>query len=159
MKKNWLSPAKAIMLGSAFAGTLLLASCDKKDSAPVSTMYTISGSANGTQVVPAFNGTATGTITGTYDKQSNVLNYNVGWAGLTDTAGTVAFYSGASGVAGTPAQNLTVSAQGTTGNSTGTLTLTEEQELDLLGGNWYYSVGTLANVGGEIRGQIVATKQ
>jgi len=159
MKKNWLSPAKAIMLGTAFAGALLLTSCDKENDTPVNNKYTISGSASSGQVVPAFTGTGTGTITGTYDKQTNVLNYNVGWTGLTDTASTVALYSGASGAIGTSVQNLTVSTQGTAGTSTGTLTITEEQETDLLGGNWYYSVGTLANVGGEIRGQITATKQ
>jgi hypothetical protein len=28
----------------------------------------------------------------------------------------------------------------------------------LLAGKWYYSVGTLANIGGEVRGQITAAQ-
>ncbi|MES2649496.1 MAG: CHRD domain-containing protein [Bacteroidota bacterium] len=159
MKKDWFSPARLLMLSTAFAGTLLLASCDKDDDeTPVNNMYTISGNGTGAQVVPAFAGTGTGTITGTYDRSSNVLSYNVGWAGITDTATTVGFYKGASGSEGTSAQTLSVSTQGTTGNSTGTLNLTDEQETDLLAGNWYYNIGTLANPTGEVRGQITATQ-
>jgi hypothetical protein len=87
-----------------------------------------------------------------------MLNYNIGWTGLTDTASNVGFYSGATGVSGNSAQNLAVSVQGMTGSATGTLTLTDQQESDLLNGNWYYSVGTLANSTGEVRGQVTAAQ-
>ena len=159
MKKDWFSPARLLMLSTAFAGSLLLASCDDDDDdMPVNNTYNLSGNGSGTQVVPAFTGTGTGTISGTYDKQSNLLNYNIGWTGLTDTATTVGFYKGGSGSEGTSAQTLSVSTQGTTGSSTGTLNLTDEQETDLLSGNWYYNIGTLANPTGEVRGQITATQ-
>lgn len=154
MKQNWISPTRIVVLGTALAGALFFTSCKKDDDKNQNNTYTISGSGSASQVVPAYSGTGTGTITGTYNKQTNMLNYNVGWNGLTDTASTVAFYTGAAGVAGTQAQALTVSTQGMTGNSTGSITLTDAQETDLMNGNWYYTVGTLANPTGEIRGQV-----
>jgi hypothetical protein len=159
MKKNWFSLTKAMMLGTALAGALLLTSCDKDDDDPaVNNTYTISGDGSGSQVVPAFAGTGTGTITGTYNKETNRLDYNVGWNGLTEDASAVALYTGAAGTAGTSVQDLSISTAGLTGNSTGSLTLTDAQETDLLTGNWYYSVGTATNTGGEVRGQITATQ-
>jgi len=158
MKKNWFSPAKALMLGSAFAGTLLFASCDKNDDNPSNGMYTISGNGSGSQVVPAFTGTGTGTISGTYNKDSNLFSYNVGWTGITDTASTVGFYTGDSGTEGNFVQNVGVTTQGTTGSSAGILTLTDTQETDLLNGKWYYTIATTANTVGEVRGQITAAQ-
>lgn len=158
MKKNWFSFTRAMMLGTALAGSLLFASCDKDDDKPANNMYTISGNGSGSQVVPAFTGTGTGTISGTYDKGTNRLDYNVAWTSLTDTASAVAFYTGAADTTGTPVQDLSISTAGSTGNSTGSMTLTDAQETDLLGGKWYYSIGTLANTGGEVRGQITAAQ-
>jgi len=158
MNKKWISPARLLLLGTALAGAVSFSSCDDDDDDQVNNMYTISGSGSGSQVVPAFSGTGTGTISGTYDNQTNMLNYNIGWTGLTDTASTVGFYTGASGASGSSVQGVGVTTQGMTGGSTGTLTLTDAQESDLLNGNWYYSVGTLANTNGEVRGQITAAQ-
>ena len=158
MKKKWFSPARILLLGTALAGAVSFSSCDKNDDTPENNMYTISGAGSSSQVFPAYSGSATGTISGTYNKQSNQLDYNVGWNGLTDTASTVGFYSGLSGVTGEQAQPLSVTTQGQTGASVGTMLLTEAQEADLLAGKWYYSVGTLANIGGEVRGQITAAQ-
>ena len=159
MKKTWFSPARILLLGTVLAGAVSLTSCDKNDDKPpANNMYTITGSGSSSQVFPAFSGSGTGTITGTYNNQTNQLDYNIGWNGLTDTASSVGFYTGASGVAGEQQQPLSVTTQGQTGSSAGTLLLTDAQETDLLAGKWYYSVGTLANVGGEVRGQITAAQ-
>ena len=159
MKNKWFSSAKILLLGTAFAGAMFITSCDKNDdNKPANSTYTISGSGTGAQVVPAFTGTGTGTLSGTYNKETNRLDYNVGWTGLTDTASTVGFFTGASGSEGVSAQSLSVSTQGTTGTSVGFLTLTDAQETDLLAGKWYYSVGTLANSNGEVRGQVTTAQ-
>ena len=44
------------------------------------------------------------------------------------------------------------------GTATGTVTLTDAQETDFLAGMWYGNIHTAANTGGEIRGQVAATK-
>ena len=158
MKKKMFSPAGLFLLTTALSGAVLFSSCKKDDNNTTTPkhMYTISGTGNGSQVVPAFTGSGIGNITGTYNSDSNLLNYTVSWDSLTGDASNVGFYNGAAGVAGSSVQELSVSTPGATGNATGTLTLTDAQETDLLNNNWYYSVGTLANATGEVRGQISA---
>ena len=157
MKKKMFSPAGLFLLTTALSGAVLFSSCKKDDDNKTTNhMYTISGTGNGSQVVPAFTGSGVGNITGTYNSDSNLLNYTVSWDSLTGDASNVGFYNGAAGVAGTSVQELSVTTPGATGNATGTLTLTDAQESDLLNNNWYYSIGTLANSTGEVRGQITA---
>src|SRR5918994_1291350 len=60
--------------------------------------YSISGNAAGNQVVPAVDGTGTGTITGTYNPNTRTLNYTNTWTGLTGAPTGGGFYNGASGV-------------------------------------------------------------
>lgn len=131
---------------------------DDDDNATIKT-YSISGDASGSQMVPAISGSGTATITGTYNSKTRELNYNSNWVGLSGAPTSGGFYTGAagsSGVAvGTP---WTIAAGATgTGNTTGTVTLTQEQASALLDGNWYYSYATSANPGGEVRGQITTT--
>ena len=157
MKKKMFSPGGLFLLTAALSGAVLFSSCKKDDNKQTTNhMYTISGTGNGSQVVPAFTGSGVGNITGTYNSDSNLLNYTVSWDSLTGDASNVGFYNGAAGVAGTSVQELSVTTPGATGNATGTLTLTDAQESDLLNNNWYYSIGTLANSTGEVRGQITA---
>ncbi|MGC4035147.1 MAG: CHRD domain-containing protein [Chitinophagaceae bacterium] len=130
-------------------------------SSPAQSTYTISGTATGAQVVPSVAGNGAGSITGTYDPSTHVLNYTTNWNNLTGAPSSAGFYTGASGVAGKPlgdpwafGTNITP-----TGNITGNITLTDEQAKDLTDGNLYYSLGTATNTTGEIRGQIAAKKQ
>lgn len=121
--------------------------------------YTISGAANGTQMVPSVAGTGTGTITGTFNSKTRELNYTSNWSGLSGAPTSGGFYTGAagsSGVAlGTP-WTFDATATGT-GSRTGTVVLTSDQADQLLDGNWYYSYGTAMNPNGEVRGQITTT--
>ncbi|RYD54164.1 MAG: CHRD domain-containing protein [Sphingobacteriales bacterium] len=135
-------------------------SCDDDDDATLMDNYTISGNAAGSQMVPAVTGTGTGTITGTYNPNNRVLTYNTTWSGLTGAPTGGGFYNGATGVSGTAVGTpWTFDATATgTGSRTGTMTLTEAQATQLTSGNWYYGYGTTANGGGEIRGQITATR-
>jgi len=122
--------------------------------------YTISGNASGAQVVPAVTGTGSATITGTYNTGTNQLNYTTTWTGLTGAPTSAAFYTGATGQSGTMIGSAWPLGANPTaaGTFTGQLTLTEAQEADLLAGRWYYSIATATNAGGEVRGQITATR-
>jgi hypothetical protein len=138
----------------------LAISCDDDDDKVDNRSYTLSGDAGGSQMVPAVSGSGSGTITGTYNPSTRELNYTSNWNGLTGAPTSGGFYNGASGTSGTAVGNPWTFASGSTGtgSTTGTMTLTSAQADQLLGGNWYYSYGTTANAGGEVRGQISATR-
>jgi hypothetical protein len=142
---------------------VVITSCDKDDDDDDmnNNMYTISGNANGSQMVPAVTTNGTGTITGTYNANTNVLTYTTNWSNLSGAPTSGGFFSGASGTAGTAAGTSWTLGTGLTGTGSfsGTMTLTDAQETQLQGGNWYYSLGTANNTNGEIRGQITTTAQ
>lgn len=148
-----------VLLALAVSGTVV--SCDDDDDDDMSAAnYTISGSANGSQVVPSVAGTGTGNITGTYNPGTRQLNYTTTWTGLTGAPTSGGFYNGASGTNGTmmgDAWTFDAAATGT-GTRTGSMILTDEQATALTNGNWYYGYGTTANTNGEVRGQITATR-
>jgi hypothetical protein len=89
-----------------------------------------------------------------------VLTYTNTWSGLTGAPTGGGFYYGATGVNGT-AVGTPWTYDGTateTGTYSGTMTLTEAQEDQLLAGDWYYGYNTATNATGEIRGQISTTE-
>lgn len=152
MKKITLVPVLALL-----TFTFFVAGC-KKDKKKNTTMYNISASLTGAQEVPAVTTNGTGTVTGTYDASSNTLTYNVTWSNLSGNA-TLAHFHGPA-AAGTNAGVVipfTFTAGAT--SASGTTTLTDAQESDLLNGLWYANVHTQAHGGGEIRGQVTATLQ
>ena len=159
--KKVFSHSREILLS---AGLLLCSfvfmsgSCDKDDNKNTN-MYTLSANANGATEVPANSATATGGLTGTYDKSTNKLTYSITWTGLTGTPAALHFHGPAlPGVNASPIVTLTINTAAVTGGSSGEVTLTEPQEADMLAGKWYWNVHTAAFPGGEIRGQVVATQ-
>lgn len=148
----------AVVLFTSFAIT----SCEDDDdnNGVNNNPYTISGNGAGSQVVPSNTGTGTSTITGTYYPANRQLIYTSNWSGLTGAPTTGGFYTGASGVNGT--LNGTSWAFDSTATSSGsrtdTITLSSDEATQFLGGKWYYSYGTSAYPGGEVRGQITATR-
>ena len=48
--------------------------------------YSLTGNASGSQVVPAVTTTATGSISGSYNAQTNQMQYNISWNGLAESA-------------------------------------------------------------------------
>ncbi|MCW3074496.1 MAG: hypothetical protein JWP69_1565 [Flaviaesturariibacter sp.] len=161
MRKSTVFSRRLTILAS-LACTLLVSSCDKDDDDDNNTnqMYTLSGNASGNQMVPSVSGTGTGTISGSYNANTNTLNYTTNWTGLTGAPTGGGFYAGNSGQAGTlVGSNWTMGSNLTsTGTHSGQMTLTDAQETQFLNGGWYYSMRTAANTGGEIRGQITATR-
>lgn len=161
MKMNFFSKATfcALLVGSA----LFLSSCDKEDDVNNNNRnYTVSGSGSGTQVVPSVTTTATSSLTGTYNSGTNVLNYNISWTGLVATASAVKFYGpAATGVnaSGSSQFDAAITTPGITGTASGSVTLSESQETDLLAGKWYYTISNATYATGEVRGQITTVVQ
>lgn len=143
----------AVIVGLLFF-SLIVSSC-KKDSPNMKT-YTITGNATGSQVVPAVSGTGTATLSGTFDRSSNMLNYTLSWNGLTGPPTGGGFYAGAAGANGTAVGTAFI--YGDTplpnGSISGSVALTNEQGTELMSGNIYYSISTATNVGGEVRSQV-----
>ena len=148
-----------ILLGSALFASLVVASCNKDDDDNNNTgVYSISGNASGTQENPANAETGTATLSGTYNSNTNKLDYTINWTGLTGSA-TVAHFHGpaAVGVNADPLVDITITTNGVYGAATGSVTLADSTETHLLNGNVYYNVHTLAHPDGEIRAQVITT--
>lgn len=102
------------------------------------------------QEVPMTGSTAMGSLNASYEKNSNRLDYTITYTGLTPMA--MHFHKAGVGVAG-PVE-VEIPGPYTSGMS-GSLTLTDAQETDLLANNWYINIHTTALPAGEIRGQVV----
>ena len=147
-----------VLFGAALVVSTLFVSCDKDDDDVDDDTYTLSGNSTGSQMNPSTTSTASGSFAGTYNARTNVLNYNIGWTGLTTSAGLVQVYGGAAaGANGTLLFPVAITTPGTTGTASGSITLTDAQETNLLAGTTYYTISSTTYPGGEIRGQIVAT--
>jgi hypothetical protein len=144
-----------LVMGSMLVGT----SCSKDDdnNTPAPKVdYTLSGTASGSQEVPAVTTGGSGTVTGSYNSSTNLLNYTVTWTGLSGPATLMHFHGPAlAGANAGVALGITGFTSAASGSYTGSATLNDTQEADLLAGKWYYNVHTTANGGGEIRAQVV----
>jgi hypothetical protein len=164
---NFMRRKIQFMRGGALVAVLLtffLMTACKDDDDPSTNnnvkTYTLSGNANGSQMVPSVAGTGTGTFSGTYNPQTRVMTYTTNWNGLTGAPTSGGFYGGASGSNGTAIGSAWTIPSGATetGTMNGTMTLTADQAAQLTGGNMYYTMGTATNPNGEMRGQITATQ-
>lgn len=129
-----------------------------EDDNDVTNTYTISGTANGAQEVPAVVTPGTGTVSGTYNKQTKMLDYTVTWNNVSDTPSMMHFHGPADpgAIAGVliPITDFTLA---TTGSKSGMVTLTPAQDSALLANKMYYNLHTSTHPTGEIRAQVIAT--
>jgi hypothetical protein len=152
-----------VMLAVALTA-VAMTGCDDDDNNSVNNRsYTIRGDGDRMQVVPAITDTTyhgASVISGTYNPNTKVFNYTTNWIGLSGPPTSGGFYNGASGTAGVAVgAPWTFDANATeNGSMSGTMTLTQEQADQLTSGKWYYTYGTAANTGGEVRGQISAER-
>lgn len=151
------------LLSTAFTFVIFLSAC-KKETETVTVnnpVFNIRGNANGAQEAPnRVTTTATGTLSGTYNKDNNTLTYTVNWTGLTGGNPTAAHFHGAAdpGVAAPVLitfTNFPATASGTYSNSA---VLNDAQETDLMNGLWYYNIHNSTYPAGEIRGQVFLTQ-
>lgn len=129
-----------------------------KDDQLATTLRITGENANGANERPTpVTTTATGTISGTYDPNTNILNYTITWTGLSGAPTGAHFHGPAdrNTAAGVLIPITLPSGAGASGTVTGTATLTDQQESQALGQMWYYNIHTAANPAGEIRGQLV----
>lgn len=152
---SWIAiPSLALLLFSSTG-------CDKEDDPPppAGDIYNINATMSSANEVPVNSSTGSGTASGTYNATNNTLSYNISWTGLTGTATVGHFHSPAlAGANASPLIHFNLVNNGSAGTATGVATLTEAQEADLLAGKFYSNIHTAANTGGEIRGQVAATK-
>lgn len=106
----------------------------------------------GSNEVPPNSSPATGTAEATLDTESRQLSYVITFAGLTGPALGAHFHgpveAGKNAGIVLPFKTLQSPIEGSA-------TLTENQAADLLAGKWYANVHTVANPGGELRGQMM----
>lgn len=132
------------LLFSTLTGLVLISAC-KKDNETVPTMQ-VSGTLSAAQSVPVVTSSAgSGTVTGTYNPTSRVLNYTVTYSGITPTAGHIHY--GAPGKTG----NVAIAFTSLTSPITGMATLTPMQADSLKMGHMYTNFHTTAHGDGEIR--------
>jgi hypothetical protein len=160
-KKRTMLKQKVLSIGTVFIGlsALLLSStgCSKDDNNnnQQKTSYTLSGNASGAQEVPTVTTQGTGTLTGSYNSSTNTLSYTITWTGLSGPPTMMHFHgpaaAGENASVVLPISGFPATAAGTI---SGSGTLSDAQEADLLAGKWYYNIHTSAHGGGEIRGQV-----
>jgi hypothetical protein len=123
-------------------------------SAPVlAEQLTLSATLVGTDEVPSNDSPGTGMVDATYDTDTNMLAFSITYSGLTGEATAAHFHGPAA-----PGENAApvVPIEGSLASPiAGSATLTDAQEAELLGGQWYFNVHTAAHPGGEIRGQVL----
>ena len=117
----------------------------------------------GSQETPAVTTSATGSIDANYNKLSKILSYKITFRGISGTGATAAHIHGTAdpGVAAGVLQSFTgFPVLKTSGTYTGTLFIDGVKflEAELLAGRYYMNIHSVANGGGEIRGQLILTK-
>jgi hypothetical protein len=100
--------------------------------------------------VPQSPGTGDGHVT--YNSVTNQLQWNITYQNLLGTVNNAHFHGPA--LPGVDA-GVVIPHQGLASPQTGTVTLTEAQEAQLIGGLWYWNIHTTFDGTGEIRGQVV----
>lgn len=126
-------------------------SCDDDDDNDI--MEDFSGTFSGANEVPAVSTTATGTLSGTYNRNTKVLTLNMTYSGLSSAATMWHVHKGAVGVSGDPVEGLDFGTLGASPFSWSD-TLTTAQETDLMNDLYYVNIHTTDHPAGEIRAQL-----
>ncbi|SKA05854.1 CHRD domain-containing protein [Sediminibacterium ginsengisoli] len=162
MKTIWTKLKKGAALAcTALTVAFIFASCEK-DEVNAGITYNLSGNATSGQVIPVGSSTSNGTatITGTYNSTTKVMSYTTAWSNLTGGPVAGGFFSGAAGQNGSSVSVWTLgSGLNNSGSISSSITLTNDQEAQLLNNNWYYLLSTSSNISGEVRGQVTATRE
>ena len=108
--------------------------------------------------VPANNSPAKGVMTGTFDTDTNTLEWSVTYSGLSGGPIGAHFHGPISYLGLTPEENAPIQV-GTPGNLAspfhGVAKIDDSQAKDLKDGRWYFNVHSTKIPGGEIRGPVV----
>jgi len=150
---------KKLSFLTLFISTICLFSCKREYADGMDrTVYALSGTAvtssvRGSQQLPTPLSTM-GTLTGTYNAATNVLQYNITWKGLSSTATDITIDGADRSGNISSLFKLQITTPGVNGTSAGSVSLYEAQEDGLLRGNWDYVIHSSSFTGGELSGQI-----
>ena len=134
---------------------LVLAACLAVTHPALAEMISLKAELKGSNEVPPNGGKGTGTVTATYDTASKKLTWKGTYSDLTGSA-TMAHFHGPAEPDKTAV--ITVPITPIKSPFEGAATLTDAQAAELMAGQWYVNVDTVAHPLGEIRGQIVKSK-
>lgn len=110
---------------------------------------------SGKNEVPPNNTGGKGEVTATYDTASKTLSYKGDYSGLTGPAIMAHFHGPAAANKNAPVVvPIFTSPAAAKSPFEGSAKLNDEQEKQLMAGDWYVNVHTEANKAGEIRGQL-----
>jgi hypothetical protein len=114
---------------------------------------------NGASEVPPTNSKGTGETQATLNTETHQLTYDTSWQGLS-TPATMAHFHGPAPAGKNAAIEVWQSKKGESPTSPlkGTVTLTAQQQQQLMSGMWYTNVHDSAHPAGAIRGQMVEAK-
>jgi len=127
----------------------------------------LTGDLKASAEVPPNDSPGAGTVTATLDTKTNEFKYHVEFSGMTCPVVAAHFHGPAA--AGTNAKPQLPITNPTCHVAVermcqipslidGMATLTPKQAKELAGGKWYFNLHTVANPGGEIRGQILKSE-
>lgn len=114
---------------------------------------TFSATLTAGEEVPPNDSAGTGTVEATFDTETNVLTWTIEYSGLTGDATAAHFHGPAA--PGENAGPVVPIPDPLTSPISGTATLDDTQEADLLAGKWYFNIHTAEYPDGEIRGQVL----
>jgi len=101
--------------------------------------------------VPPNESKGTGSMTATFDTDSNKLSWKGTVSGLIGTVTAAHFHAAEAGRNGAVAVPIMGADDG---SFEGSATLTDTQAEDLMAGRWYVNIHTTTHKAGEIRGQM-----
>lgn len=143
-----------LVLPALLASTLTLNSCKTNDPDKNPTVAFEAPLTAQNVVGQASASTGTGLFSGTYNKETNVLSYTVSYTGIAPTLIYIAL-----GAAGTNGQTVFTLTTNQASPVTGQLNpLTQAQENDLVGGNYYVVINSARYPKGDVRGNIMLKK-
>jgi hypothetical protein len=118
----------------------------------------IQASLSGAGEVPPNDSTARGVMRGTFDTDTNTLEWTVTYSGLSGSPIGAHFHGPISYLGLTPEENAPIQV-GTPGNLAspfhGVAKIDDTQAKDLKDGRWYFNLHSTKVPGGEIRGPVV----
>lgn len=148
MMMSYRQALRALLAASA--AVVLVAGCGMMPGQ--SKQVTFTTQLRGANEVPANTSNASGQVDAMLDKDTNLLRWQLTYAGLSGPA-TAAHFHGPAPV-GANAGVVVPFASPVTSPQSGQATLTAAQVADLMAGKWYANVHTAQFPGGEIRGQM-----
>ena len=146
-----------IKINSCFRNAVIVTAIAFGSIAAQAATVNLKAALNTASEVPAKTGDGSGTLTATLDTSTHELKYHVDFNGLSGPA-TAAHFHGPAASGANAGPQVAVKATPIDSPIEGTATLTPEQQKDLMDGKWYFNIHTKANPGGEIRGQVEASK-